>query len=58
MSADYYFSGGLGIRTNKFSADISYKQRMNERNYSAFYNSNASIKNRLGIATLTANFFF
>lgn len=58
MTADYYFSGGLGIRTKKFSADISYKQRLSERNYSAFYNSNASIKNRLGIATLTANFFF
>jgi len=58
MSADYYFSGGLGIRTKKFSADISYKQRFSERNYSAFYNSNASIKNRTGIATLTANFFF
>ncbi len=58
MSADYYYSGGIGIRTKKFSADISYKQRFCERNYSAFYNSSASIKNRLGIATLTANFFF
>ncbi len=58
MSSDYYLSGGIGIRTKKFSADISYKQRLSERNYSAFYYSNASINNRIGIATFTASFFF
>lgn len=53
LKPDLLISGGFGIKTPKFTIDLSYRQRTNQSNYYAFSNSLTTVNRSTGSAVLT-----
>jgi hypothetical protein len=58
LKSDLFFSGGLGVKINKMSFDLSYRHRTNERNYYAFSSSTTNVTNTNGIVVLSGSVNF
>lgn len=58
VKPDLIISGGFGIKTKKWTMDLSYKQRSNTRNYYAFSSSMTQLTTKTGIAVISVSLNF
>lgn len=58
ITPDLYVSGGIGIKVNKMSFDISYRHRSAERNYYAFSTSTTRLSSVNGVFVLSGSVSF
>lgn len=58
VKPDIILSGGLGIKTKRFSLDLSYRNQRNTRNYYAFSNSVTQLKTNKGIVVISGSLNF
>ena len=54
MNYDHLFSGGIGVRFNRFSIDCSYKQMNSNRLYEAFAGSRTDFNSKIRSVMLSA----
>ncbi|MES2799416.1 MAG: outer membrane protein transport protein [Bacteroidota bacterium] len=57
-SADYVFSGGIGVKTQSFQCDLAIKHRMASKNYYAFSGSETVITQNSTLGVLSLGVFF
>lgn len=55
---DLFVSGGLGIKVNKMSFDLSYRHKTTKRNYYAFSSSTTKLSSVNGVFVLSASVNF